>query len=296
MNSQEILKSLSNLEQKLQSIETARQQVERTVNAYDGARTQLVKLTQDMSSVSLEMNKVISMITTNQETLSGELSKKTDDVFKGIHTQIQNLNKETTTIKQDFASACQVAISNFVNANTANQERFSKDILELTAKVNTNAESEIKKVSSTLGNFQASLLEIQKKYETSISSSIEEQKKTSLSIASDFKKSVDKYTGAMSQTKTDMDSILAQYKKLIEKYNSMLETVLKETNKQIQGISSQINSINENESKQFGLLQDKLQDLTTANGKSYKLIIVLLIGLIISIIINVIACLPVLTK
>ena len=120
MNSQEILKSLSNLEQKLQSIETARQQVERTVNAYDGARTQLVKLTQDMSSVSQEMNKVISMITTNQEALSGELSKKTDDVFKGIHTQIQNLNKETTTIKQDFASACQVAISNFVNANTAN--------------------------------------------------------------------------------------------------------------------------------------------------------------------------------
>ena len=117
-----------------------------------------------------------------------------------------------------------------------------------------------------------------------------------MSIASDFKKSVDKYTGAMSQTKTDMDSILAQYKKLIEKYNSMLETVLKETNNQIQGISSQINSINENESKQFGLLQDKLQDLTTANGKSYKLIIVLLIGLIISIIINVIACLPVLTK
>ena len=41
MDSQEILKSLSNLEQKLQSIESARQQVERTVNAYEGAKAQL---------------------------------------------------------------------------------------------------------------------------------------------------------------------------------------------------------------------------------------------------------------
>lgn len=292
MNSQEILKSLSNLEQKLQSIETARQQVERTVNAYDGARTQLVKLTQDMSSVSQEMNKVISLISSNQEALSGELSKKTDGLFKDIHAQIEKLNKEATTIKQNFSSACEVAINNFVKANTANQEKYSKDILELTTKVNTNAESKINKVTATLSSFQTSINELQKRLETAVATSIEEQKNTNKSIASDFKKSVEKYTTTMSQIKSDMDGILAQYKEVIEQFNLKLDSALKDTNKQIKGLTSKVESMKENENNQFGTLQANLQEavsiLTAANGKTYKLIVVLLIGLIISIILNVV--------
>ena len=58
MDSQEILKSLSTLEQKLQSIESARQQVERTVNAYEGAKAQLSVLTQDFTDIYQELKNI----------------------------------------------------------------------------------------------------------------------------------------------------------------------------------------------------------------------------------------------
>ena len=44
METNDILKSLSNLEQNLKNIDSARQQVLNTVNAYDGAREQLQHL------------------------------------------------------------------------------------------------------------------------------------------------------------------------------------------------------------------------------------------------------------
>lgn len=41
MDAQDILKTLNNLEQSLQNVESARQQVANTVNAYEGAKAQL---------------------------------------------------------------------------------------------------------------------------------------------------------------------------------------------------------------------------------------------------------------
>ena len=45
MEAQDILKMLTNLEQSLQNVESARQQVTNTVNAYEGTKAQLHALT-----------------------------------------------------------------------------------------------------------------------------------------------------------------------------------------------------------------------------------------------------------
>lgn len=54
METQDILNMLNNLEQSLQNVESARQQVTNTVNAYEGAKSQLHALTVEFNEVSSE--------------------------------------------------------------------------------------------------------------------------------------------------------------------------------------------------------------------------------------------------
>ena len=81
MDSQEILKSLSNLEQKLQGIESAKQQVERTVAAYDGAKAQLTALTNDFADIYQTLNGILDNVKNSQELVKGEVVQEADAIF-----------------------------------------------------------------------------------------------------------------------------------------------------------------------------------------------------------------------
>ena len=59
MDAQDILKTLHRLEQNLQNVESARQQVANTVNAYEGAKSQLHALTVEFSLISSELRTYI---------------------------------------------------------------------------------------------------------------------------------------------------------------------------------------------------------------------------------------------
>jgi len=85
MEAQDILKMLTNLEQSLQNVESARQQVTNTVNAYEGTKAQLHALTVEFKEVSSELNKVYNAIKENVDSIDETLKIKIDSVFKSIH-------------------------------------------------------------------------------------------------------------------------------------------------------------------------------------------------------------------
>lgn len=84
MEAQDILKMLTNLEQSLQNVESARQQVTNTVNAYEGTKAQLHALTVEFKEVSSELNKVYNAIKENVDSIDETLKIKIDSVFKSI--------------------------------------------------------------------------------------------------------------------------------------------------------------------------------------------------------------------
>ena len=92
MEAQDILKMLTNLEQSLQNVESARQQVTNTVNAYEGTKAQLHALTVEFKEVSSELNKVYNAIKENVDSIDETLKIKIDSVFKSISKKVDTLD------------------------------------------------------------------------------------------------------------------------------------------------------------------------------------------------------------
>ena len=230
MDAQSILKSLSNLEQKLKTIESARQQVEKTVNAYEGAKAQLTVLTNDFKDIYQELNNVLSEIQNSKNNVSTEVSEKADAVFKVLHTRSVSLEQDANTIKQDFVSACNTANENFSKSIEKSEKDLVDAMLANLNEVRKETVKEIEKVSGIVTAFSTAAAEIQNNYKQELSSSTENQKTLMGQITTEFSKSVEHYIVSMRNVKTEMDSIMERYNSAsdrVEKKMGQLEVELK---------------------------------------------------------------------
>lgn len=82
MTSQEILASLSKLEQELESIASARVLAEKTVNAYEEVRGEIRTFFSEFGKVTESLNKVSAAFESEKTSLSSEV-KTTINVLKG---------------------------------------------------------------------------------------------------------------------------------------------------------------------------------------------------------------------
>lgn len=333
MDAQSILKSLSNLEQKLKTIESARQQVEKTVNAYEGAKAQLTILTNDFKDIYQELNNVLSEIQNSKNNVSTEVSEKADAVFKVLHTRTVSLEQDANTIKQDFVSACNTANENFSKSIEKSEKDLVDAMLANLNEVRKETVKEIEKVSGIVTAFSTAVTEIQDNYKQELSSSTENQKNLMGQITTEFSKSVEQYIVSMRNVKTEMDSILERYnsasdrveekmgqlevelKTVIDKLSTKIDeksnTILDKCNTHATGITDVIdkakNELKENANKisseiassssankeSAKRINDKIDSVLTqlldANAKSHKLIVILVIGLIVSLLLNILA-------
>lgn len=293
MDSQEILKSLSNLEQKLQSIESARQQVERTVNAYEGAKAQLSVLTQDFTDIYQELKKVLDDIQNSKSIASTEVSDKADVVFKALQTRITSLEQATKDIKENFENACKTANENF----SKTIEKSGKDLTtEMEANINKTREAtvkEIEKASGIIVGFRTAVDELKEDYNKALSESSENQKTVMTQIATDFSQSVDQYIDSMKTVRVEMESLLEKYNYL----TTRIEDILKEVQGSIESALAHFSrAVDANTQATVALGQNlesqissSFSQLMDASKKSHKLILILVVGLIISIILNILA-------
>ena len=293
MDSQEILKSLSNLEQKLQSIESARQQVERTVSAYEGAKAQLSVLTQDFTDIYQELKKVLDDIQNSKSIASTEVSDKADVVFKALQTRITSLEQATKDIKENFENACKTANENF----SKTIEKSGKDLTtEMEANINKTREAtvkEIEKASGIIVGFRTAVDELKEDYNKALSESSENQKTVMTQIATDFSQSVDQYIDSMKTVRVEMESLLEKYNYL----TTRIEDVLKEVQGSIESALAHFSrTVDANTQATVALGQNlesqissSFSQLMDASKKSHKLILILVVGLILSIILNILA-------
>ena len=333
MDAQGILKSLSSLEQKLQSIESARQQVERTVNAYDGAKAQLSVLTKDFTDIYQELKNVLTEIQNSKNNISAEVSDKADVVFKALETRTTSLSETADKIKQDFITACNSANQDFSKAIEKSENDFANGIFANINDIRKETIKEIEKASGIVTTFTTAASDIQKNYPQALSASTENQKTLMGQITTEFSKSVEQYIVSMRNVRIEMESILERYNSVstrIEEKLDQVETELKSSiekldsnieeksktlldsysshssniNEHIDNIKTELNASTNRitsdiasssaSNKQFAKnLDDKmdsvLSQLLDANYKSHKLIVILVIGLAISILLNVLS-------
>lgn len=333
MDAQGILKSLSSLEQKLQSIESARQQVERTVNAYEGAKAQLSVLTKDFTDIYQELNNILVEIQNSKNSVSTEVSDKADSVFKALQARTSSLEQTTNGIKQDFENACNAATEKFSKSIEKSEKDLADSMLANINEVRKETVKEIEKVSGIVTAFSTASAELQNNYKEALSSSAENQKTVMGQITTEFSKSVEQYIVSMRNVRIEMDSILERYNSVstrIEDKLGQVESELKATIGQLSSnvdekskeileghntlsskieeqcgqinadlktgtnkISSEIVSSNADNKELAKKMNEKIDSVLlqvlNANAKSHKLIVFLVIGLMISILLNILA-------
>lgn len=106
MDTQDILKTLNNLEQSLQNVDSARQQVANTVNAYEGAKAQLHALAMEFAIVSNELKNIYTAINENVSSIDNTLQDKIESVFSDITSKTQELEDAVRNIQTAFVTTC----------------------------------------------------------------------------------------------------------------------------------------------------------------------------------------------
>lgn len=204
MTTQEILASLSQLEQELQSIKSARVLVEETVGAYADVKSDIKSLLNEFESVTKSLSSISSAFETENETLTTEI-KNSIAVVKG---QLETLNTA-------FANQCNSIILRFMESvNKASNDLVTKtEALSGTYERNNNdfkssiqdlasVHSSLIEASESVASLKSDIATVQEQ----LNQSQKEQDATLEKIASQLQSSSTSHTQILSQIANDLKS------------------------------------------------------------------------------------------
>lgn len=268
MDAQDILKSLSNLEESLKNIDSARQQVQNTVNAYENARAQLNKLTQEFTSISTDLSNIVETITNNQETLSSTLSDRIEGVFTVFNEKIKLLEGATSTIQSTFETTCQESSKSFKDNVDSSINKIGSEVDSAIVKFNEKATLEIAGIAAALKTFKDAAIEMQTNFQSAISTATSTQKTNHESIASDFQKSIDLHLASFNNLQKGLQNLLEDYKKLMSSISIKIENEANSIKFSITGVNNSIDEIKNENSTQYEDIINKLKSLREGNIKA----------------------------
>ncbi|MCM1142313.1 MAG: hypothetical protein NC453_27395 [Muribaculum sp.] len=304
MTSQEILASLSQLEQELQSIKSARELVDQTVNSYGDVKNDIAKLIDEFANVSNSLADISNALASENIAISTEI-QKTIEIAKGT---INNLH-------ESFASQCNTAVVRFMeNVNKAavelatktdslmisyaeNNAEFKKQIHDL-ERVHASliaASESVASLKSDIATLQNQLNQSQKSQDATLERIAAQLQSTSAShsqiltqIASDLKSSQDAQDEDLNHIKSVIGTVSAtsnNTETIVQNLAANLDKAMDD----IKNISSRIDSRANSLESKMDSLETQLNELQSTTGN-------LKIMLIINIVISIIAVLAALLK
>lgn len=264
MDTQDILKTLNKLEQNLQNVESARQQVEDTVNAYEGAKNLLHALTVEITHISAELKNVYSVINENVGTIDDTLRQKVDTLFNDFNAKAKALENVGDNIQSSFGASCQKIVQIFAGSIDENMQKIGVEMDKSIAAFNQNANHEMEGITTTLSNFKLAVEEMQTGFNQSLSCAAESNKNNQEKIAVDFGNSIQKHISAFSSLKNELDSIVKQYhetsKTLANKIENIAVLVSQETD--------YLHEVRNAQESEYEDLISKLESLRDGNIKT----------------------------
>lgn len=294
MDTQDILKSLANLEQNLQGIESAKQQVEKTVAAYDSTRLQLSKLSQDFSGISSELRTIVTIIRDNQQELNASITEKIEQAFANIDDEASRLNEIATKISKSFDSSCEKTVKTVRTKIDETISVFNEDVQQNLSEI-TSAISGFKSlITSIEGEFKSNsslaITNLQKSLDTAVNgfvnridgcikdfsivedelrSIVNQQKKLNEDIYSKIKSDAD----VIKTSIVKLDKHIKEYQDSIESHHkeltSMLLSIQQGTDPSAQKVSDRFNSVDGS----LGEVQNKVSSVSTQLGTATNHII-----------------------
>lgn len=234
MNTQDIIKSLSNLEHSLQGVESARQQVDSTVAAYGATQKQLATLSQEFVKVSTELSKVIDVVRNNQEQLSATLSSKIEHLLIQIEDKVAVLGNKASLMNQAFESSC-----------TETAKSINDSIDAAIASFKGKVKDELSEVSSALAEFNSIIKDIQEGFQKDASQAIATLQETSEKVVTGFQEKIANHLSSLSKLNNELEAIVNLQKKQnaeiltkFERESASIKTSISHIDNQLKGMKN----------------------------------------------------------
>ena len=251
MESNELLKSLAELEDNLNKIESARKQVESTVSA----STELLKMVGIYVSSVEKLCKGLQVWEKNLNSREASLST-------AFETSLSRLNSACAGIQNNFATKVDISITDFKNKTENTAKKFEEQNTKLKESVPEldKLRDEIKKANSDIQSIENTLTQ----------------------ISNDLKKSQANQDVVLNDIKLKVENIPATIngyiKNIIAALKQDLTTILNTTNTKIDSQDvkignikselSQVNTLCQKNKTALGTLQTSIGTITTAIAKS----------------------------
>ena len=268
MEAQDILKMLTNLEQSLQNVESARQQVTNTVNAYEGTKAQLHALTVEFKEVSSELNKVYNAIKENVDSIDETLKIKIDSVFKSISKKVDTLDAVAEKIQSSFEKSCNNSVNTIENSVHNSIGKLNNEVDQSISKFNEKVKLELDGISSTLSNLKSCTKEIQDSFRNSNTAFTSDLKVMLKNIADDFKASVEQHILSFTSLKDELKSIIDGYEEKSKTVVSKVDNIESIIKSETTILKSRVEVVGTNQKNQHDEIVSKLKSLSEGHIKA----------------------------
>ena len=192
MEANEILTSLANLEAGLKEIESAKEQVLKTVGAYATVQKQISDYTKALEAISGSIKGIIADVQSQRTTLNDDaasvfatLRAKSDEI---ISNQNSSISKTLESLKSTLEATKDSFIKNCSNATDSLKKNTNEEVEKLDARIN-----ELKLCASNL-------------------SALHENIKSTLGKIIEVKQDINDLKAEMLKTQGEQDTILTQIK------------------------------------------------------------------------------------
>lgn len=166
MNEQVIKELLEQLQQNLKKIETAREQVEKTVNAYEVLKEEVKHYTEELSFIVQNTRTMISQLEEIKEKFLGNISVT---IIEEIKAAVRIITEQTNAISLQISSVYDLvesrtqAINNHINNRSDSIESVLGTIQNTINSLSDKTDRVIAKLDTLTSNEDKHFVEIEKK-------------------------------------------------------------------------------------------------------------------------------------
>ncbi len=133
MDTNELLIAISDLEKNLKDIDSAREQVNKTIEAYKGVHDQVENYTKSLDKVSQNISSMIDVVKSNRQILGSELDKELKGKFKEMEGKLSDMKAIVQSSSEKFATQYELATSKIQNTLNETNESFNSTTTDIQA-------------------------------------------------------------------------------------------------------------------------------------------------------------------
>jgi chromosome segregation ATPase len=282
MTPQEILASLSKLEQELQSIKSARLLAEDTIKSYKDVQKEIRSFFSDFQNVTSSLNTVATALDEGKVSLSADAQKS-----------IAVMKAQLETLNSAFANQCSAAVLHFVesvNQSASDLKQTTEHLTNEYAKNNKSLKGhidELSKLQSSLIAASDSIVSLKEdiaELQAELKSSQENQDNSLEKIASDLRIANDSQTTILNHLSDDLkssqksqDNDLLDIKGKVAKLSQSQPKHAAKTDTAIRNIASAKASIEE----ELSAIESQISDVDRTVSSIKTVCVVIIVAIIV---------------